>query len=90
MPSRFDILTPDQLAKVRDAALRKAAHYEARFDPRYADSTTRLIRGLRHTAADAQAAIDGCEASLRSVESELDEDGDLARAAMSYVPAVAA
>lgn len=87
----LDILTPDQLAKVRAAALRKAAYYEARIDPRYADTTRRLIRGLRHTAADCQCAIDdACAPSMRSVMIELDEDGDLARAAESYVPAGAA
>ncbi len=85
----LDILTPDQLAKVRDAALRKAAYYEANINPRYADSTNRLIRGLRHTAADCQCAIDdACEPSMRSVLIELDEDHDLARAAYSYVPAI--
>jgi hypothetical protein len=86
----LDILNPDQLAKVRDAATRKADWYEARLDPRYDDTTRRLIEGLRHTAADCQAAIDGCEASLRSVQFELDNDGDLARAAFSYIPAMGA
>lgn len=84
----LDILSNDQLAKVRDAALRKAAFYETR--PATAE-TRKLINGLRHTAADCQCAIDdGCEPSLRSVLSELDEDMDLARAAESYVPAGAA
>jgi hypothetical protein len=93
----LDILTPDQLAKVRDAALRKADWYEARpvsttgqvgfFQKQTRD---KLVRGLRHTAADCQAAIDGCETSMDSVLVELDEDGDLARAAYSYVPAMGA
>jgi len=94
----ISILTTDQLAKVRDAALRKAAFYEARpirsgnelVAQFYRQNQERLIRGLRHTAADAQAAIDGCEESMRSVQEELDEDMDLARAAESYVPAGAA
>ncbi len=86
------MLTIEQLQAIKAAALAKADRHEA-----YAPETNSnpLIRAmadrdratfvndLRHIASDCDWAVEGCEASMRSVDDYIQGDMDLWNAAES-------
>lgn len=78
-------MTRAELTAIRDKCLSLASRH---YRPEY-------VRTLRHVASDAQAALDGCNASLESVAEYIATDHEIEmarfpRAAESYVPARAA
>lgn len=77
---KLETILAENLEHVRFAATALAARYGGN-----------RARDLRHIAMDAQAAMDGCEASLASVREWLADDHELLMSALAsaeYVEAM--
>lgn len=82
-------ITGLDLPAIAVAAEQLAARVDARTPTpavRSALGIDQRVRDLRHIAADAMSAMDGCEASFRSVDEWLEGDDELCRVVERIAP----